>query len=227
MSLDAVTAATYDRCGAWTPFGKVVGNVSGLAASASRDGAPARVPPAHVNIDDRRARAAACGSAPRREPPAAGLQRPRPHGGQSLHGRLVGAKALIQHAAVAAGPPGSSSASGRWRPRPQPGPGGLALERLPPSLGLVYDRARNVLPCCIAPWITAHYDGIVSAIFPPAARGDLVGPALESGTPSGEVPRAVPRLWREMEPAARPPAVYSDRARPGVPLRGMSARAWG
>src|SRR3990167_2899797 len=66
--------------------------------------------------------------------------------------------------------------------------------------------------------------------LPPAARGDLVGPALSrvpGRHPDRGASRAVPRLWREMESVARPPAVYSDRARPGVPLRGMSARAWG
>jgi len=85
---------------------------------------------------------------------------------QSLHGRLVEREeAVIQHAAAAARGAGIVfSASGAVAPEVSLNP---AQEDRPWSAcrrpwSLVYVTVHgNVLPCCIAPWITAHYDGIV------------------------------------------------------------------
>jgi MoaA/NifB/PqqE/SkfB family radical SAM enzyme len=85
---------------------------------------------------------------------------------QSLHGRLEEReRALIEKAEAAAGAAGIHfSASGATTPEvslaPSHGDRPWSACRRPWSLVYVTVHG-NVLPCCIAPWITQHYEGIV------------------------------------------------------------------
>lgn len=174
VSLDAATAATYDKVRGVDAFDKVVGNVSGLAA-AKREAGTARprvslwFTALKANIDEI---AGLVPLASRVGAEGVNLQRLVYNGlglataEQSLHGRLVEREeALIRHAAAAARAAGIVfSASGAVAPEVSLNP---AQEDRPWSAcrrpwSLVYVTVHgNVLPCCIAPWITAHYDGIV------------------------------------------------------------------
>lgn len=174
VSLDASTRQTYARVRGVDAFDKVVANLEAFAAQRRETGAGRpRVSlwftALRDNIDEipglvpLAVRTDACGIH---------LQRLVYNGlglataGQSLHGRLARREAELirttEEAARAAGI--DFSASGATAPEASLTP---ASERRPWSAcrrpwTLVYVTVHgNVLPCCIAPWITERYDGIV------------------------------------------------------------------
>ncbi len=174
VSLDAATAATYHKVRGVDAFDRVIANLSGLAEARRRAGAGRpRVSlwftALRANIDEipglvpLAARVGADGI---------NLQRLVYNGlglataEQSLYGRLLEREhALIHAAADAARAAGIAlSASGAVAPEVSLTP---AREDRPWSAcrrpwSLVYVTVHgNVLPCCIAPWITERYEGIV------------------------------------------------------------------
>jgi MoaA/NifB/PqqE/SkfB family radical SAM enzyme len=173
VSLDASTPATYARIRGVDAFDKVMANVERFCALA-RAGAPATAASLwftamRENIEEipglvdlaRRAGASAIH-----------LQRLVYNGlglateAQSLHGRLQEREsALIGETAAAAAAAGIFfSASGATAPEvslvPAQADRPWSACRRPWSLVYVTVHG-NVLPCCIAPWITGHYAGII------------------------------------------------------------------
>jgi MoaA/NifB/PqqE/SkfB family radical SAM enzyme len=174
VSLDATTAATYERIRGVDAFAKVIGNLEAFAAlrrqrRASRPLVSLWFTALRENIEeipglvDLAARASAS---------AIHLQRLVFNGlglavaEQSLHGRLREREAALIHATEEAARCAGVefSASGAAAPEASLAP---SHESQPWSAcrrpwTLVYVTVHgNVLPCCIAPWITGHYDGIV------------------------------------------------------------------
>jgi MoaA/NifB/PqqE/SkfB family radical SAM enzyme len=174
VSLDATTPETYARVRGVNAFTKVIDNLEAFAR-LRRDRA-ARRPRVSLwftalrdNIDEipglvpLAVRAAAAGIH---------LQRLVYNGlglataEQSLYGRLQEREsALIQATEEAAHAAGLEfSASGATSPEvsliPVQGDRPWSACRRPWTLAYVTVHG-NVLPCCIAPWITAHYDGII------------------------------------------------------------------
>ncbi|MBI1847654.1 MAG: SPASM domain-containing protein [Candidatus Rokubacteria bacterium] len=174
VSLDAATAATYARVRGVDAFAKVVGNLERFAELKRRRGAsrprvslwftalqdnieeiPGLVPLA-VRVD------------------AAGiyLQRLVYNGlglateQQSLHGRLQRRQreliARTQEAAARAGLDFSASGAAAPEVSLAPSVADRPWSACRRPWTLVYVTVHgNVLPCCIAPWITGHYDGII------------------------------------------------------------------
>jgi MoaA/NifB/PqqE/SkfB family radical SAM enzyme len=174
VSLDATTRETYRRVRGVDAFHKVVANLEGLADAkrAARTGQP-RVSlwftGLRENIEE------IPGLVPLAERTSAQgitLQRLVYNGlglatkEQSLYGRLEAREsALIRAATAAARAAGVDfSASGATAPEvsltPSHGDRPWSACRRPWSLVYVTVHG-NVLPCCIAPWITEDYDGIV------------------------------------------------------------------
>jgi MoaA/NifB/PqqE/SkfB family radical SAM enzyme len=171
VSLDAATPATYARIRGVDAFDKVIANVERFSA-LGRGKAPTAslwFTAMRENIEEipglvSLARRTGAG--------AIHLQRLVYNGlglateAQSLHGRLQEREsALIREAATAAQAAGILfSASGATTPEVSLAP---ALAGQPWSAcrrpwSLVYVTVHgNVLPCCIAPWITQHYAGII------------------------------------------------------------------
>ncbi|HKW92208.1 MAG TPA: radical SAM protein [Methylomirabilota bacterium] len=174
VSLDATTPATYARVRGVDAYHKVVANLEGLAAAKREIGADApRVSLWFTALKDNieeiaglvplAARVAARGIT---------LQRLVYNGlglatrEQSLYGQLQEREAALiratEEAARAAGI--EFSASGATTPEisltPSHGDRPWSACRRPWTLVYVTVHG-NVLPCCIAPWITGHYDGII------------------------------------------------------------------
>ncbi len=174
VSLDATTPATYTRVRGVDAYEKVVANLEALAAA--KRGANADVPQVSLwftalkdNIEEiaglvpLAARVGARGIT---------LQRLVYNGlglatkEQSLYGQLQEREAaLIRATEAAARAAGIEfSASGATTPEvsltPSHGDRPWSACRRPWTLVYVTVHG-NVLPCCIAPWITGHYEGII------------------------------------------------------------------
>jgi MoaA/NifB/PqqE/SkfB family radical SAM enzyme len=174
VSLDASTAATYARIRGVDVFDRVVGNLEALhrlkaAGGASRPLVSLWFTALRDNIEE------IPGLVPlalRVSAPEVHLQRLVYNGlglateAQSLHGRLGEREAALIDATTAAARAAgiTFSASGATAPElsltaaraDQP----WSACRRPWTLAYV-TVSGNVLPCCVAPWITGHYDGIV------------------------------------------------------------------
>ncbi len=174
VSLDASTRATYARIRGVDAFDKVIANVERFAAlGREREEAPPAISlwftALRENIEEIR------GLVPLAQRTGAGaihLQRLVYNGlglateAQSLHGRLQEREsALIQQTAAAAWMAGILfSASGATTPEVSlvPTHAGQPWSACRRPWSLVYVTVHgNVLPCCIAPWITQHYAGII------------------------------------------------------------------
>jgi len=174
VSLDASTRATYARVRGVDAYQKVVANLEALA-QAKRG---ARVECPHVSLwftglkDNIEEIAGLVPLAVRIGARGINLQRLVYNGlglateAQSLYGRLQEREAALIHAteeaARAAGI--EFSASGATAPEisltPSHADRPWSACRRPWSLVYVTVHG-NVLPCCIAPWITGHYEGII------------------------------------------------------------------
>lgn len=174
VSLDAATAPTYDKVRGVDAFDRVLANLAALAA-AKREAGAARprvslwFTALKANIDEI---AGLVPLAARVGAEGVNLQRLVYNGlglateEQSLHGRLLEREAaLIQQAAATAREAGIVfSASGAVAPEVSltPARAGRPWSACRRPFSLVYVTVHgNVLPCCIAPWITERYDGIV------------------------------------------------------------------
>ena len=174
VSLDATTAATYARIRGVDALDKVIANLEGLARgeAARRQRAPTGHALVHRPQGQHRGdpRADSAGGARlggRDQPPAPRLQRPRPGDGGAVavrprQGAGGGVLRLTEAAAAEAGI--AFTASGAVAPEvsltPTHDDRPWSACRRPFSLVYVTVHG-NVLPCCIAPFITQHYDGIV------------------------------------------------------------------
>ena len=174
VSLDATTSATYARVRGVDAYHKVVANLEGLAAAKREVGADApRVTLWFTGLKDNIEEIA--GLVPlavRVGAHGITLQRLVYNGlglatkEQSLYGQLQEREAAViratEEAARAAGI--EFSASGATTPEisltPSHGDRPWSACRRPWTLVYVTVHG-NVLPCCIAPWITGHYEGIV------------------------------------------------------------------
>ena len=174
VSLDATTRATYARVRGVDAYPRVVANLEALAEAKRNAGADhPRVSLWFTGLKDNIEEIG--GLVPlavRVGARGINLQRLVYNGlglateEQSLHGRLKDREAsLIRATEVAAGEAGVEfSASGATAPEVSLTP---SREDRPWSAcrrpwALVYVTVHgNVLPCCIAPWITGHYDGII------------------------------------------------------------------
>jgi MoaA/NifB/PqqE/SkfB family radical SAM enzyme len=174
VSLDATTRETYARVRGVDAYDKVVANLDGLAR-AKREAAVShpRLSLWFTGLKDNIEEIG--GLVPlaiRVGADAINLQRLVYNGlglatkEQSLYGRLHEREAaLIRAAETAAAAAGVEfSASGATAPEisltPAPGDRPWSACRRPWSLVYVTVHG-NVLPCCIAPWITEHYEGII------------------------------------------------------------------
>lgn len=174
VSVDATTAATYHKIRGVDALDRVVTNLEGLrdardAAGVSHPAVSLWFTALRANIDE------IPGLVPlARRVGATGinLQRLVYNGlglateDQSLYGRLLEREeALLRKADAAARAAGVTfSASGATAPEVSltPAPGERPWSACRRPWALVYVTVHgNVLPCCIAPWITADYDGIV------------------------------------------------------------------
>jgi len=174
VSLDATTPATYARVRGVDAYQKVVANLEALA-EAKRD---ARADRPRVSLwftglkDNIEEIAGLVPLAVRVGARGINLQRLVYNGlglateAQSLHGRLQEREAsVIRATEAAAGVAGVEfSASGATAPEisltPSHADRPWSACRRPWTLVYVTVHG-NVLPCCIAPWITGHYDGII------------------------------------------------------------------
>jgi len=174
VSLDASTPATYARVRGVDAYQKVVANLEALAQAKCG----ARVDCPHVSLwftglkDNIEEIAGLVPLAVRIGARGINLQRLVYNGlglateAQSLYGRLQEREAALIHAteeaARAAGI--EFSASGATAPEisltPSHADRPWSACRRPWSLVYVTVHG-NVLPCCIAPWITGHYEGII------------------------------------------------------------------
>lgn len=174
VSLDAATGATYARVRGVDAYAKVVANLEGLRDAKRAAGAAVpRVSLWFTGLKDNieeiaglvplAARVGAAGiNLQRLVYNGLGLARKE----QSLFGRLQVREAELiratEEAARAAGI--YFSASGATAPEvslmPMDGDRPWSACRRPWSLVYVTVHG-NVLPCCIAPWITEHYEGII------------------------------------------------------------------
>jgi MoaA/NifB/PqqE/SkfB family radical SAM enzyme len=174
VSLDAATPETYARVRGVDAFPKVLANLAGLAEARRRAGvAHPRVSlwftALRTNIEEI---AELVPIAARVGADGINLQRLVYNGlglateEQSLHGRLQAREeALIREAEARARAAGIVfSASGAVAPEVSLSPTHAdrpwSACRRPWTLVYVTVHG-NVLPCCIAPWITGHYDGII------------------------------------------------------------------
>ena len=174
VSLDAATAPTYDKVRGVDAFDRVVANLSALAA-AKREAGAARprvslwFTALKANIDEI---AGLVLLAARVGAEGVNLQRLVYNGlglateEQSLHGRLLEREAALIHQAAATAREAGIvfSASGAVAPEVSltPARAGRPWSACLRPFSLVYVTVHgNVLPCCIAPWITERYDGIV------------------------------------------------------------------
>jgi len=174
VSLDASTPATYTRVRGVDAFDRVIGNLESLAAlkrelPASRPRVSLWFTALKDTIEE------IAGLVPLGVRTAASgiyLQRLVYNGlglateAQSLHGCLREREAeLIRTTEAAARAEGIEfSASGAAAPEVSlvPSREGQPWSACRRPWSLVYVTVHgNVLPCCIAPWITAHYDGII------------------------------------------------------------------
>jgi len=174
VSLDASTRATYERIRGVDAFDKVVRNLEGLRHLKAELGAPRPAVSLWFTAlkDNIEEIAGLIPLALRVGAPEIHLQRLVFNGlglateAQSLHGRLHEREAaLIAATAAAARAEGVAfSASGATAPDVSltPARSGQPWSacRRPWTLAYV-TVGGNVLPCCIAPWITGHYDGII------------------------------------------------------------------
>jgi MoaA/NifB/PqqE/SkfB family radical SAM enzyme len=174
VSLDASTSATYARVRGVDAFDRVIGNLERLAASKAALAAPRpRVSLWFTALKDNIAEIPGLVPLARRTgADAIHLQRLVYNGlglatkEQSLYGELEEQEAgAIRAAADAAGAAGVHfSASGATAPEVslEPSREGQPWSACRRPWTLVYVTVHgNVLPCCIAPWITSHYDGII------------------------------------------------------------------
>jgi radical SAM protein with 4Fe4S-binding SPASM domain len=174
VSLDASTPATYRRIRGVDAFDRVVRNLEGLARlkaelRASRPAVSLWFTALRDNIEE----------IPGLVPLARRVEAPEIHlqrlvynglglatGEQSLYGRLEEREAALitatEAAARAAGVVFSASGAAAPEISLIPSRAGQPWSacRRPWSLAYV-TVSGNVLPCCIAPWITGHYDGNV------------------------------------------------------------------
>jgi MoaA/NifB/PqqE/SkfB family radical SAM enzyme len=174
VSLDATTAATYARVRGVDAFSRVVANLERFAAlrrerAAARPAVSLWFTTLRDNVEeipglvDLAVRAGA-GEIHLQRLVYNGLGLATKE--QSLHGRLYAREAaLIRAAGEAARAAGVAfSASGATEPEvslaPAHGDRPWSACRRPWTLVYVTVHG-NVLPCCIAPWITEHYEGIV------------------------------------------------------------------
>ena len=174
VSLDAATAPTYDKVRGVDAFDRVVANLAALAA-AKREAGAARprvslwFTALKANIDEI---AGLVLLAARVGAEGVNLQRLVYNGlglateEQSLHGRLLEREAALIHQAAATAREAGIvfSASGAVAPEVSltPARAGRPWSACLRPFSLVYVTVHgNVLPCCIAPWITERYDGIV------------------------------------------------------------------
>jgi MoaA/NifB/PqqE/SkfB family radical SAM enzyme len=185
VSLDATSREAYHRLRGVDAFDRVVGNLEAL--TAARRAAGVERPRVSLWFTGLRANveeiAGLVPLARRVGAEEITLQRLVYNGlglataEQSLHGRLQAREAgLIREAAAAARAAGVRlSASGATTPEVSLTPSDAARPwsacRRPWMLAYVTVHG-NVLPCCIAPWVTAHYEGIV--------LGNLQAESLES-----------------------------------------------
>ncbi len=174
VSLDASTPATYARVRGVDAFDRVIGNLERLAAAKAVLAAPRpRVSLWFTALKDNIAEIPGLVPLARRTgADAIHLQRLVYNGlglateEQSLYGQLEEQEAgAIRAAADAAGSAGVHfSASGATAPEVSLAPSrdGQPWSACRRPWTLVYVTVHgNVLPCCIAPWITSHYDGII------------------------------------------------------------------
>ncbi len=174
VSLDATSPETYARVRGVDAYGRVIENLEALHQAKREAGASSpRVSLWFTGLKDNIEEIA--GLVPlalRVGAEGINLQRLVYNGlglatkEQSLHGRLVEREAaLIRATEVAARAAGVEfSASGATAPEisltPARGDRPWSACRRPWSLVYVTVHG-NVLPCCIAPWITEHYEGII------------------------------------------------------------------
>jgi len=174
VSLDGTTAATYARVRGVDAFDKVVANLEGFASVKREAGASTpRVSLWFTALRDNIEEIPGLVPlAPRTGAAGIYLQRLVYNGlglatkEQSLYGRLQERESQViretEAAARAAGLDFSASGAGAPEVSLTPSHDDRPWSACRRPWTLVYVTVHgNVLPCCIAPWITEHYDGIV------------------------------------------------------------------